>query len=165
MILPICLRPLVSEKESPIRLCLIALLVVGCSSNSVVEEPVAEPVTRSIASSEFTEQGHTTDTLDVVQQRVKENQAVLIDVREQKEWDSGHLELANLIPMSQFEAGTLTPEMTEQLSEEKPIYLHCRSGGRVLRVSKLLEDEGYDVRPLSAGYSKLVEAGFEQAAE
>ena len=113
----------------------------------------------------FTEKGHTTDTLDIVRSRVLGKQAVLIDVRERNEWDDGHLKVASLIPMSAVRAKQLTPEMKKKLPKDKPIYCHCRSGGRVLVVSKLLREQGYDVRPLQAGYEKLLAAGFAKSAE
>ena len=42
------------------------------------------------------------------------------------------------------------------LPKDKPVYCHCRSGGRVLQVSKLLRAKGYDIRPLKAGYEQLL---------
>ena len=118
-----------------------------------------------VPDSKFTNKGHTTDKLDVVKQRLADKQAVLIDVREENEWDAGHLKAATFIPMSRFEADKLTKAMKDQLIKDQPIYLHCRSGGRVLRVAKILKEQGYDVRPLQAGYNKLLEAGFEPATK
>jgi rhodanese-related sulfurtransferase len=138
------------------KLNLIAILVVCCVC-AVAEE--------SVATAKFTSKGHTTDSLTVVKESIKANKAVLIDVREQGEWDAGHLKSAKLIPMSLFQDEKLTKEMRKHLSKDKPIYLHCKSGGRVLRVSKLLKSKGYDVRPLLAGYSTLIDEGFEKAPE
>jgi phage shock protein E len=138
------------------KLDLIAILVVCCGC-AVADE--------SVATAKFTSKGHTTDSLTVVKESIKANKAVLIDVRERGEWDDGHLKVAKLIPMSVFKADELTDEMKKHLSKEKPVYLHCRSGGRVLAVSKLLKAKGYDVRPLQAGYSTLIDEGFEKAPE
>ena len=46
---------------------------------------------------------------------------------------------------------------------QKPIYLHCLGGSRVLAVSKMLKGKGYDIRPLKAGYPVLLKSGFEKA--
>lgn len=111
----------------------------------------------------FTRAGHTTDSLQVVKERVGKKKAVLVDVREQKEWDAGHLEAAKLVPLSRIRENTLTAEMKKGLPRDKPIYVHCKSGGRVLMVSEILRAKGYDIRPLRPGYEKLVEEGFKKA--
>lgn len=113
----------------------------------------------------FTPAGHTTDSLDTVKDRVKAKKAVLLDVREKTEWEAGHLKVAKLVPLSAVKSQQLTAEMKKNLPKDKPIYCHCRSGGRVLQVSELLRAQGYDIRPLRAGYSKLLDAGFEKAVE
>ncbi len=138
------------------KLNLIAILFV-CSGCAVAEQPEA--------NAKFTSRGHTTDSLTDVRESVEGQQAVLIDVREQKEWDAGHLKVAKLIPMSVFREEQLTDEMQQHLAKDKPIYLHCKAGGGVLTVSKLLKAQGYDVRPLQAGFEKLIEAGFEPATD
>ncbi len=42
---------------------------------------------------------HTKDSLDTVKKRLKNEKAVLIDVRELSEWDAGHLKDAKLVPL------------------------------------------------------------------
>lgn len=111
----------------------------------------------------FTEAGHTVDSLDVVKQRVQDKSAILLDVREQSEWESGHLADAQLVPLSKLKEAALVNDLLGPLPKDRPIYLHCRSGGRVLMCAELLEGKGYDIRPLKAGYDNLVEAGFSKA--
>ena len=41
---------------------------------------------------------HTKDSLETVKERLKDKSAVLLDVREQKEWDEGHLQDGNSFP-------------------------------------------------------------------
>lgn len=119
----------------------------------------------SYASSKptFTKAGHTTDTLKTVKQRLADDTAVLLDVREQDEWKAGHLKDAKLLPLSVVRQGQLTEQQKKLLPKDKPVYCHCRSGGRVLVVSKILRAQGYDIRPLKSGYADLVESGFEPA--
>ncbi|MCP4787353.1 MAG: rhodanese-like domain-containing protein [Fuerstiella sp.] len=130
---------------------------VICSSFCMANDDAENPPT-------FTPAGHTTDTLDIVRQRLKDKKAVLLDVREREEWDAGHLKSAKLVPLSVVRTGRLPKEMQKDLPKDKPVYCHCRSGGRVLLVSKLLRSKGYDIRPLKAGYEKLLTNGFEKAA-
>lgn len=114
---------------------------------------------------------HTQDALSVVQQRVEKKEAVLIDVREQKEWDAGHLKQARLLPLSALTKKPRDEKFTiaalkKSLPTDKPIYLHCKVGGRSVAVADALRRElgpEYDFRPLKAGYEELVEAGFEPA--
>jgi rhodanese-related sulfurtransferase len=107
---------------------------------------------------------HTTDSLKTVQQRLVDNTAVLVDVREQNEWDQGHLEAAVLVPLSKLKEDSDSKDFVEQLAQillpDKIIYCHCRSGGRVLVATPILQKMGYDVRPLKAGYADLLKAGF-----
>lgn len=111
----------------------------------------------------FTPAGHTVDSLDVVKKRLKDKSAVLIDVREVNEWKEGRLKKAKLVPLSVVRSGKLDKQMEKLLPKDKTIYLHCRSGGRVLMFAKLMKNKGYDIRPLDKGFEKLVEAGFEKA--
>ena len=107
------------------------------------------------------EMEHTKDSIDQVKAAVSAGTAVIIDVREQSEWNDGHLKAATLVPLS-----LLTKEgndISAALPKDKPIYLHCRSGGRSLKAAEILKAKGYDARPLAEGYSQLVKDGLEKA--
>ena len=86
-----------------------------------------------------------------------------MDVREKSEWDQGHLEIANLLPLSRLRTGVKPKTLAKQLSKKKIIYCHCRSGGRVLPATDILKKLGYDVRPLKQGYAELLREGFAKA--
>lgn len=104
---------------------------------------------------------HTADPLTQVKTAVDGGKAVMLDVREQGEWDAGHLASARLIPLSALSKDAAT--LAAGLPKDKPIYIHCRSGGRCLAAAELLKPLGYDVRPLKAGYGELVKNGFTPA--
>ena len=106
---------------------------------------------------------HTTDTLDQVKAGLSEKKAVLIDVREQDEWNAGHLKAASLVPLSELKVGIAEAELAKKIPKDKVVYCHCRSGGRVIPASEILKKLGYDVRPLKSGYQDLVNSGFEKA--
>jgi rhodanese-related sulfurtransferase len=106
---------------------------------------------------------HTTDTTDQVKTAIADMKAVLIDVREQKEWQSGHLKDAKLLPLSKLKNGTTKDEIERAVPNGKIVYLHCKSGGRCRIAADILKKHGYDVRPLKQGYEELVEAGFPKA--
>lgn len=110
---------------------------------------------------------HTTDTVADIKEAVKNGKALIIDVRELNEWEDGHLTDAQLLPMSTLnkikEDENAMNQAKEVLGENKIIYTHCRRGGRALTAGKLLQQYGYDVRPLGLGFEALVKEGLEQA--
>ncbi len=108
---------------------------------------------------------HTKDSLDTVKDNLKAGKAVLLDVREQKEWDAGHLKGAKLVPQSKLKSEADLANLLKTLSKDKIIYTHCKAGGRALVCGEILKKHGFDVRPLKTGYEGLVEACFEKAAE
>lgn len=105
---------------------------------------------------------HTKDSLDTVKAALKEKKAVLVDVREQREWDAGHIDGAILLPLSKLKEID-AEALAKQLPKDKVIYCHCAVGRRALTAGDLLKKHGYDVRPLKPGYSVLVEEGFPKA--
>lgn len=105
---------------------------------------------------------HTKDTLDTVKAALKDKKAVLVDVREQKEWDAGHIDGAILLPLSQLQKLD-ADAVAKVLPKDKIVYCHCAVGRRAMTAGDVLKKHGYDVRPLKAGYSVLVDEGFPKA--
>ena len=107
---------------------------------------------------------HTKETPAEVKKALEQKKAILLDVREQSEWDEGHLKDAQLLPLSKLKKGD-SKELTKDLPKDKVIYCHCRAGTRALQAAELLQKLGYDVRPLKQGYKDLLEAGFPKAGK
>ena len=84
-------------------------------------------------------------------------------MREQKEWDAGHLKDADLLPLSKLKAGVGKDELDKKLPKGKVVYLHCKSGGRSLTAADILTKQGYEVRSLADGFDDLVKAGLPKA--
>ena len=105
---------------------------------------------------------HTKDSLDTVKENVKAGKAVIVDVREQSEWDEAHLKGAIHIPKSKLEVATEIEALLKKIPKDKVIYTHCKAGGRALTCGKILKQHGYDVRPLKPGIQQLLDAGLEK---
>lgn len=112
---------------------------------------------------------HAYDSLDEVKRNLSDKKAILIDVRERKEWDSGHLQDAQLLSLSQLWRVSKDPALQQKLEQDLPkdqiIYCHCGSGVRVLTASGILGKLGYDIRPLAASFHDLCQAGFPNVKE
>lgn len=110
---------------------------------------------------------HTSDTTAEIKERIAAGKAVLVDVREPDEWQEGHLALAILMPLKQLKADMgeagFADKWAKTVAKDKIIYAHCKAGGRCLLAGELLQQAGYDVRPLKQGYEDLLGAGFEKA--
>ncbi|CQR46357.1 Coenzyme A disulfide reductase [Paraliobacillus sp. PM-2] len=67
-----------------------------------------------------------------------ENDAFIIDAREKKEYEAGHLKTAKNIPLSEFR------NRLDEIPADQPVYIHCRSGQRSYNVVAALRNMGYD---------------------
>jgi len=106
------------------------------------------------------------DSFDQIKTAMAKKDAVLVDVREQREWDEGHIEGALLVPLSWLREESKSDTFGKRLEEKLPkkiLYIHCRSGGRARTAAGMLRKEGYDARPLKAGFDDLRQAGFSVA--
>ena len=110
---------------------------------------------------------HTKDSLSEIKAKLDKKKAVLIDVREQSEWDAQHVEGAVFLPLQEMNQRVSDPkyaaELKEKLPADKVLYCHCRAGRRALVAAEALKKLGYDVRPLKPGIQELLDAGFPQA--
>jgi phage shock protein E len=107
---------------------------------------------------------HTQDSLPTVKKNVEDKKALLVDVREQSEWDAGHIDSAIFLPLSELKNGVDKEKLAGKLPKEKIVYTHCVVGKRSVSAANILEKLGYDVRPLKPGYKDLLDAGFKKAS-
>ncbi|ELK46243.1 rhodanese-like domain-containing protein [Halobacillus sp. ACCC02827] len=88
-------------------------------------------------------------TLTEEQFREGYRKAQLIDVREPKEYEGGHILGARNIPLSQLRNRLV------EIRKDKPVYLYCQSGARSARAAMLLHKNGYkDLNMLQSGFKK-----------
>ena len=78
---------------------------------------------------------------------------LLIDVREQDEWDAGHAPDARLVPLSQLQ------ERVGELPENTRMLIVCHSGMRSMRATAFLRAEGLDAVNVIGGMVAWSAAG------
>lgn len=104
-----------------IPLLLALLLLAGCSGNS------ADGAYQQITQEEAKEM---MDTQEVI----------ILDVREQDEYDSGHIPGAVLLPVGTIDENTAADVIPEK---DSTVLVYCRSGNRSKTASSTLADLGY----------------------
>ena len=78
---------------------------------------------------------------------------VLLDVREDDEWQRGHAAGALHIPMGQV------PARLEEIDAQAELYVICHAGGRSRRVAKYLQQNGYRALNVNGGMLAWAGAG------
>ena len=80
---------------------------------------------------------------------------VLIDVREQWEYDAGHIPNVKLIPLGEL------PSRLNEIPKDKFVVMTCRSGNRSNQATQFLRSKGFDnVHNMQGGILEWQQAGF-----
>ncbi|WP_193045809.1 rhodanese-like domain-containing protein [Mycolicibacterium baixiangningiae] len=99
------------------------------------------------------------DDVEVIQADVAElptafdESALLLDVREDDEWRTGHAPDAVHIPMGDV------PSRLAEVNPEATVYVMCHAGGRSQRVAQYLARNGYRAVNVSGGIMAWSAAG------
>src|SRR5690625_585094 len=72
----------------------------------------------------------------------------LLDVREEFEYEAGHIKKSTLIPMKQL------GQRLEELPQDDTLYVYCHSGGRSQMVVDVLNSRGFEAINLEGGFSE-----------
>src|SRR5881396_3642053 len=90
-------------------------------------------------------------------ERIESGEPVVVDIREQNEWDEGHIPGAVHVPR-----GNLESRIEAVLPDrDRPVLLYCAAGSRSAFAAKTLEELGYEhVSSLSGGYTDWKRNGF-----
>jgi rhodanese-related sulfurtransferase len=89
--------------------------------------------------------------------KLQNHEAVIVDVREQDEWDEGHIPHA--IHLSR---GTIELDIEEKVPDTNAmIVCHCGGGGRSALATESLQKMGYkNVRSMAGGFKAWKAAGL-----
>ncbi|MFF2503132.1 rhodanese-like domain-containing protein [Streptomyces sp. NPDC058067] len=83
-------------------------------------------------------------------------EAVLLDVREKREWQAGHAPDAVHAPLTGLVAGAALPAS----AQVRALVVMCRSGHRSQRAAKLLAERGADAVDVKGGMNAWAAAGY-----
>jgi sulfur-carrier protein adenylyltransferase/sulfurtransferase len=89
--------------------------------------------------------------------RIESGEPVIVDVREQDEWDEGHIPGAVHVPRGHLES------RIERLAPDtaRPVVVYCSAGNRSAFAAKTLTEFGYeDVVSLAGGFTDWKRNGF-----
>ena len=84
---------------------------------------------------------------------MQEGGAVLLDVREDDEWEAGHAPDATHLPLAEVR------DAASRFAGQQVLAV-CRSGGRSSKAAAALAKEGIDVRNVAGGMSAWAAAGL-----
>jgi rhodanese-related sulfurtransferase len=84
----------------------------------------------------------------------------IIDVREQWEWDAGHIDGAVHIPLNDVMAG----REQDRLDAGRPIAVICRTGNRSELGALILQARGFEAHNVEGGMEAWSTAGLPFAA-
>ena len=87
-----------------------------------------------------------------------EGRTIIVDVREQNEWDEGHIPGATLLPLSVFEPSAVPDP------GDKHLVFHCRSGRRCGIAAAKMVDARYKgvIKRMEGGFLAWDAAGFDK---
>jgi hydroxyacylglutathione hydrolase len=78
----------------------------------------------------------------------------LVDVRREREWESGHIPGAKQIYVADMQG------QLDELDREQPVVTYCGTGYRASIASSLLEQAGFTVKNIPGSMSAWRQAGF-----
>lgn len=106
-------------------LFLLLLLLTGCGGT---------------ASNSSSEDGYQQISQEEAKEMMDTQDVIILDVREQDEYDSGHIPGAVLLPVGTIDEETATEVIPEK---DSTVLVYCRSGNRSKTASSALAELGY----------------------
>lgn len=98
-----------------------------------------------------------TPDIEVTPQQAQEmvvQGAQLIDVREQYEWEAGHVAEARHIELERLAGQART------IDKSRPVVFHCRLGARSAMATQAFRAAGYDAWSMAGGLKRWADEGL-----
>ena len=125
------------------------LIIIAACGSAPTDSPPPQPAEIDVSSLSID-----LDASEVNSLRENPN-VVLIDVREQYEYDEGHIPGVTLIPL-----GTI-PNRLDEIPTDKEVIFLCRSGNRSNQATQFLQQQGFDnIHNMLGGMNAWGEAGY-----
>ena len=125
--------------------------LVGCQKPVAIAEPMVEAATVEVDV--VLDANLTVEDVEALWQ---DGAITVIDVREDFEWDAGHIPGATWIPLGQL------PGRVDEIPTDVPVVMVCRSGNRSLQAFNFLRDQGFEtVHNMLGGMNTWAAAGYE----
>jgi len=129
----------------------VILALAACTAGPAALTPAPAPVATRVY---FTRLGPNVDvaTVNALQGR---DDVLILDVREQSEYDAGHIPGVTLIPLNDV------PKRLNEIPKDKPVIVTCRSGNRSGQATDFLRQQGYtNVHNMTGGINAWQQAGY-----
>lgn len=97
-------------------------------------------------------------TIDELERAIAEGKFV-VDVREDHEFEAGHVPNAHHIPLS------TVPDRTADIPAGEQIWIICQGGVRSMKAANFLEAQGFNVVSVAGGTGAWISAGKEVSFE
>jgi phage shock protein E len=139
-------------KRKVLILAIFAIAALALTTCSV--GPAAPTPAPAATRVDVTQLGPNVDVATVKALQGRDD-VVILDVREQSEYDAGHIPGVKLIPM-----GTVANRLAE-IPKDKPVIVTCHSGNRSGQVTEYLRGQGYtNVHNMLGGITAWQAAGY-----
>ena len=137
---------------SLLLIVMLASVLIGCQKPVATAEPVVEAV-----AVEATVEALAADlSVKKVESLWQEDVITVIDVREDFEFEAGHIPGAMWIPLGEL------PDRLDEVPTDEPVVMVCRSGNRSSQALKFLQDQGFEnVHNMLGGMNDWTAMGYE----
>jgi len=130
----------------------VSLALAGCGGQT--QAPVAPPAVEA-KTLKLENLPLEVDPATVEQLRRRDD-VFILDVREDYEYDSGHIPGATLVPLGQI------PNRLEEVPRDKTVIAVCRSGNRSGQATDFLRQQGFEnVHNMEGGMNAWSQAGYQ----
>jgi rhodanese-related sulfurtransferase len=130
----------------------VSLALAGCGGQA--QTPAAPPV----AEAETLKLENLALEVDpaTVEQLRQRDDVFILDVREDYEYNDGHIPGATLVPLGQI------PSRLEEVPRDKTVIAVCRSGNRSGQATNFLRQQGFEnVHNMTGGMNAWSQAGYQ----
>lgn len=136
-----------------LAMLIVVLALAGCGAGVAPQGAVVAP--QVPAAEESLVDLPVTLDVDTVASLQGRDDVYMLDVREQWEYDEGHIPEITLLPMGEI------PNRLSEIPQDKTVIVTCRSGNRSGQVTDFLRQNGFDnVHNMDGGILAWEQAGY-----